>query len=318
MSGEAVAWAKKVEAGSLAKNAVLLVLADYASDKETEDYTCYVGQKRISKILGCGERTVRGALKDLEKAGIIYRETRYREDEFGKKWKTSDRIHLCMENTLPAGDAANLSGSKRQPQRQEIPKSAAGAAGQEPQEEPLVEPQDTVPSPTKAPPAEQKYPIRFERFWRNYPRTPNMSKKKAYAAWQRIRNGPDIEAMLDAVDAYKAWLAEQKDHPVAHAATWLSQARWEGFLELGKDNAARVARRELVVSGPDEWQVFLKTFSEKHGVDTANSWFGAAEYRGGDPPCVVFEKRFTRNWVLSHYEEDVRQAFPKVVLEVRA
>ncbi|MBL8780054.1 MAG: hypothetical protein JNL06_03835 [Alphaproteobacteria bacterium] len=66
-----------------------------------------------------------------------------------------------------------------------------------------------------------------------------MSKAEAGKAWAKLdKAGHLVEQpkMLAAVAAYRRFLAEQsknrkEPHPAAHAATWLNQRRFDGFLE---------------------------------------------------------------------------------------
>lgn len=73
----------------------------------------------------------------------------------------------------------------------------------------------------------------FERFWKAYPRSPNMSKKLAKAAYDKALRRATPDEIFMGLTGYDKWLNEpkQKDHPVCHAATWLNQDRWEGFLD---------------------------------------------------------------------------------------
>jgi hypothetical protein len=72
------------------------------------------------------------------------------------------------------------------------------------------------------------YPEDFEKFWKGYPTTPVMSKKQAWAEWQKLEPD-DRAAALAAVFPFREWLAKQKDHPVVHACRFLSQRRFDGF-----------------------------------------------------------------------------------------
>lgn len=75
---------------------------------------------------------------------------------------------------------------------------------------------------------EKEKNVGFENFWKDYPKTPVMSKKEALKAWKLLSDA-DQSAALAAVAPYKEWLAKKKDHPVVHACRFLSQRRFEGF-----------------------------------------------------------------------------------------
>lgn len=77
-----------------------------------------------------------------------------------------------------------------------------------------------------------KYTEAFEAFWQAYPRSPNMSKSKAMDGWKRL-NAAARAACLEAVPAYKAFLASKPDHPTMHATTFINERRFEGFHASG-------------------------------------------------------------------------------------
>ncbi|NWN89201.1 MAG: helix-turn-helix domain-containing protein [Micrococcaceae bacterium] len=72
-----------------AQKVTLLVLVKYA-DKE---YTCYPGQTKLAENTGMSIRSVRNALNELEKVGIIHREKRYLKNGT----RTSDRCFLNID-----------------------------------------------------------------------------------------------------------------------------------------------------------------------------------------------------------------------------
>lgn len=67
MSIVALAWAKQQKTGSPARKAVLMVLADFAD----EDGKAWPSVRRIEEDTELSERTVRTAIKELKKAGLI-------------------------------------------------------------------------------------------------------------------------------------------------------------------------------------------------------------------------------------------------------
>lgn len=113
------------------------------------------------------------------------------------------------------------------------------------------------------------YPDDFEAFWRDYPRTPNMSKKTAFAGWGKLTLA-DRQRCLAGVVPYRAFLASKADHPTMHAATFINERRFEGF--------ADAARASTEVTD-DVWQKRL-TFGRKKKqwhVATWGSIPGAAD-----------------------------------------
>lgn len=78
----------------------------------------------------------------------------------------------------------------------------------------------------------ERYPDDFEVFWKQYPKTPIMSKKETYAAWKKIPVD-ERPKITTAVRLYADWLAEQRrkrpDYPAVHACRFISQRRFDGF-----------------------------------------------------------------------------------------
>lgn len=128
----------------------------------------------------------------------------------------------------------------------------------------------TVPEPRENPD--------FEEFWKHYPRTPNMSKQEARKSWAKLaKDGalPEQPRMLSAVEAYKRFLVDQsrnrkEPHAAAHAATWLNQRRYEGFIE----QQVQVGGRTMTLAtGPGwesrfpKWARIREFFLQAHGSD---------------------------------------------------
>ena len=67
----------------------------------------------------------------------------------------------------------------------------------------------------------------FAHFWQIYPR--KVGKKAARKAWDKAKDKPPLEKLLESVEAHKAteqW-QEGGGRFVPHPATWLNQGRWE-------------------------------------------------------------------------------------------
>jgi hypothetical protein len=84
--------------------------------------------------------------------------------------------------------------------------------------------------------------VTFDAFWRLYPR--RVARKAALRAWQRLSQA-DQAAALAALPAHAAdWQRRCRSAEfIPHAATWLTNARWEDELDApDAPLAARVAR----------------------------------------------------------------------------
>lgn len=83
----------------------------------------------------------------------------------------------------------------------------------------------------------------FDRFWSVYPR--RVAKKAARAAFekaQRDLDWPGIEAVLEAVDAYRNHKPDYCDY--CHPSTWLNQGRWDDEYGDGPKETMRDATPE--------------------------------------------------------------------------
>lgn len=93
-----------------------------------------------------------------------------------------------------------------------------------------------APTPTPIPikeniqsAAPQTDHLDFEKFWADYPREKNMSKKRALAAWKKLTPEKRAKA-IGAVPGYRAYCEKNKSwYHTVHAERFLSHERFEGF-----------------------------------------------------------------------------------------
>ena len=89
MSFRFLAWAQSAKTGSSSTKSVLMALCSIVND----DGIGFPSQQRIADDSELSIRTVKRAMDDLEKAGVISRERRYREGGY----RTSDLIYVHQE-----------------------------------------------------------------------------------------------------------------------------------------------------------------------------------------------------------------------------
>jgi hypothetical protein len=95
---------------------------------------------------------------------------------------------------------------------------------------------------TKPPKGRLSYTPAFVAFWKAYPTDRLMSKSKAYKAWSRL-DEEDQDQAFKAISAFKAECKKQgPGYRTPHAATYLNEGRFEGFLE-----------KRAVPAGADRW-----------------------------------------------------------------
>lgn len=98
MSWMVSAWIKKSKLGSGTRKGVMLVVADYCTEKAENIgiaipdgwAVCWAGVETIAAEAEVSERTVRRVLDDMEAAGIVRRERR----TDGRGWRTFDFIWI--------------------------------------------------------------------------------------------------------------------------------------------------------------------------------------------------------------------------------
>lgn len=88
MSNEALTWAYRQVTGSTCRKAVLVALAD----KADENHSCYPSQAALAKLTEQSVRSVRKALVELERLGLVTR--RHRAKANGSR--NSDRYVLAV------------------------------------------------------------------------------------------------------------------------------------------------------------------------------------------------------------------------------
>jgi hypothetical protein len=92
----------------------------------------------------------------------------------------------------------------------------------------------------------------FEAFWRSYPTNPNMPKKKAFAAWERLSPAQRVAA-TSAVPGFRTYCEKNPWYKPIYADRFLSQEKFEGYsaqsapdpaaIEAAKDRADRLLKR---------------------------------------------------------------------------
>lgn len=164
------------------------------------------------------------------------------------------------------------------------------------------------------------YPDDFEKFWLAYPRSPNMSKAEAGKSWAKLKAAgllPDAATMARAVEAYRRFLADQsrgrKDpHPAAHAATWLNQRRFEGFLEAPSTPVGA----PVISTGPgweaehpETWGLLRDYLSKRPQGDVIWNTFFAPNRPNGSPYTLVCRTEFERDTLAQKFGELLAELF---------
>ena len=132
------------------------------------------------------------------------------------------------------------------------------------------------------------YSAAFEKFWSEYPTDPNMSKKQAARAWTRISE-EDRSKAIAAIKHYRDWMARQSDYRTLHAERFISQRRFDGFLEKAAGDPSKSNLGTIgfyVAPDSDEmsaWDEFWLSTKGKHMPrDKNGGWFCMTQF----PPII--------------------------------
>jgi len=129
------------------------------------------------------------------------------------------------------------------------------------------------------------YSEAFENFWKSYPSPAASSKSVAWKFWAKMTDC-ERTAAAGAVPAYCAILRAKPDRPACHAATFLSQRRWENVGVATEASAksndywwkdkAKVASMTI-----DRWRAGIDKFANgKWPIEHLGPW-------PGHPKCLV-------------------------------
>lgn len=211
MAYQATHWAWDLDLPTTQKF-TLIALADMAD----ENFTCYPGQERISKMIGASVETVRRALRGLEDAGLLAREQRRRGDGY----RTSDRYQLRVGTSPRKLTGENLTGQSEDSHRSNGPNLTGQSEGVITSKNHQSESPDTPATAVAVVTADP-----FEEFWAEYPI--RKGKKEARAAFTKALRRAELDTILAGVRAYTVSLGPNPDpSKVKWAQGWLNGDRW--------------------------------------------------------------------------------------------
>lgn len=265
--------------------------------------------EQLARVLGDDIRDLVPWLEELAAAGV------WSETEDGVIFSR----RMVRDNERAEKGRADV--SLRWGAKAKQPQNADRSASRDPNRVPSSDPSTYIldartrtkdlvgPGSEKAPePTERaSSPEGFEEFWKAYPRTPNMSKSEALKVWARLKrdgNLPPPDRMMVALAGYRKFLTDQSKgrptpYPAAHAATWLNQQRFAGFLEapaVGVTSTGAVISASWEAAHPETWGKLREQLREMHGSDSL--WlqlFGRCQLQPGSPFTVICTDEFERD-----------------------
>jgi len=156
----------------------------------------------------------------------------------------------------------------------------------------------------------KNYTPQFEAFWHDYPTDALMSKSKAFEKWQRL-SAPDRAAAHAALPGFRAHCAKDLTYRPVHAERFLSQRRFDGFVE-----AARAAMPDDSLRG--QWGGRAAALVDAIGAAKFAAWFGEAEWVEGPPHTLRVAKPFAAKWIGEHYAGDLMRLYGETKIEVKS
>ena len=159
-----------------------------------------------------------------------------------------------------------------------------------------------------APRSRKAYPEEFERFWRDYPTDPIMSKSKAFEKWQRL-SPADRAAATAAIPAFRQHCSRNPTYRPVHAERFLSQRRFEGLTATPSPPADEASAKSA-------WDGRAAPLVAEIGAAKFLAWFGDAQFLPGPPAIITVRRAFQKNWIQNNYEAPLRRAFGE--FELRA
>jgi DNA-binding transcriptional ArsR family regulator len=193
MSIEAVAWALSLDLPNAGQKLTLIAVCNFAD----EDGKAWPSQARLSRDTSQSERSVRSHLSALEKAGIIKRQKRKKQDGS----YNSDMLFIQRQYS-PAANSAN------------------GKKQHSPAEKVAAKPSIDITNVISEPSVDH-----FENdFWPICPK--KVGKGQARKAFKAALKKTDLQSILDGMRRYAKSVEHSEAQFIAHPATWLNGERW--------------------------------------------------------------------------------------------
>jgi ribosomal protein L12E/L44/L45/RPP1/RPP2 len=158
------------------------------------------------------------------------------------------------------------------------------------------------------------YTPAFEAFWRDYPTDALMSKSKAFEKWQRL-GLPDRAAAHAALPAFRAHCAKDLTYRPVHAERFLSQRRFDGFVEAAKVAGPMPENNDALRA---LWSGRAGALIDAIGAAKFQAWFADTQWEEGPPAVLRVAKPFAAKWIGEHYTGDLMRLYGEIKIEVKA
>ncbi len=275
MSFQATNWASRQSTGSVSAKAVLMALANYAGERGE----CYPSQEKLAAQTEQSVDTVQRRLRDLVKAGLIFRPTQYRRGS--GHYGVGITIVLCSADAV---DYARSLGyeidpnpmpddAQNEPTNEEISTGhrTANCGAAEPQiavrpnrtdavrnnqTDITLTPKSPFPKP-EPPPADDG----FDEFEKSWPWTEGEAREPARRNFGKLAAADRLLA-IRGIGNFLAF-RQRKQRRIGPARTYLRDRCWEGF--NGAKSSASPEQVWIEV-GSLEWQAWETYHRIKTGL----------------------------------------------------
>lgn len=152
----------------------------------------------------------------------------------------------------------------------------------------------------------------FDLFFKAYPR--KEARGAASKAFDKALEKADAPTLIAAASAYAGKRAGQDKQFTKLPATWLNQECWldEGIAPAPEPDAEATSKASTA------WDGRAAPLVAKIGPAQFGAWFGEAKFDAGPPTRIVFTTPFRRQWVNSHFRDELERIYGETHLEVAA
>ena len=209
MSNYVSTLCQRKKAGSQVKKAILMYMADKASD---DGSGIWVSKANMAADLEMGVRTVQENIKHMIAMGVIIKAG---ERECKSGYTVDYTLNLDVIRTLEnAREAAPLRQPHPYPCENRTPPPATAAP--KPSIEPSIEPISSSD--------DEGLDYYFDQLWEDYPR--KVGKAQAKKAFKTASKKINFYDLLPKYMAYVLTLKGKEEQFIPHLATWLNGERW--------------------------------------------------------------------------------------------
>ena len=200
---------QRKKAGSQVKKAILMYMADKASD---DGSGIWVSKANMAADLEMGVRTVQENIKQMIAMGVIIKAG---ERECKSGYTVDYTLNLDVIRTLEnTREAAPLRQPHPYPCENRTPPPATAAP--KPSIEPSIEPISSS--------NDDGVDYYFDQLWEDYPR--KVGKAQAKKAFKTASKKINFYDLLPKFEAYVLTLKGKEEQFIPHLATWLNGERW--------------------------------------------------------------------------------------------